>query len=70
VAGEPVITLKKAVDFAQLLTDITDYKIEKTTTKTKIRRGVGWGGGVARKIERLNMQSTGGDDVLSERVCV
>ena len=27
--GEPVITSKKAVDFARLLTDVIEYKVEK-----------------------------------------
>ena len=33
--GRPVITSKSAVDFAQLLTDIVEYKVDKDTKKDK-----------------------------------
>ena len=33
--GEPVITSKKAVDFAQLLTDVIEYKVEDKDRQNK-----------------------------------
>ncbi|MCL1977035.1 MAG: hypothetical protein FWG55_02855 [Candidatus Bathyarchaeota archaeon] len=34
-SGKPVITSKKAIDFAQLLTDVIEYKIEDKDDKGK-----------------------------------